>query len=475
MSHALLSWGRRALPPLPPTSRRVRWALLAVVAVGAVLRIAWAVRMKQPVELRDPVLYLILADHLAAGDGFRYGFEADQGLTAYYPPGYPLMLGGAAWLARLVLPGTVSAFDVAVWLNVALSVATIGLVFVLGRRLAGPAVGLVAAAIWAVWPNLVFHSGIVLTETLFLFLLVLLLIVLLGDREAAEAPGVARLVAAGALFGLVLLVRPVSAVIAPFLLILWWGRGAKGALWRLGVVLATAVVVLVPWSIRSTAVMDEPVALSLNFGDNLCLGHNPGATGGFGDLGAHCYTAEGLQRPESETRRNSENIDRALTYIRENPGETLRRTPSKLRYTLQNDWDGLQVAEDFGVQPLFSDSTRGLLRATATGFYAVVGVVAIGGGVVLLRRRRHARALFLVVAGLAQLISPLATFGDPRFKMPLYPTLAVCAAAGLVALWEARGGADGRASPASEGTPDDADARPAEVGEPSPEPSPAGA
>ena len=172
------------------------------------------------------------------------------------------------------------------------------------------------------------------------------------------------------------------------------------------------------------------MALSLNFGDNLCLGHNPGATGGFGDLGAHCYTAEGLRRPESETRRNSENIDRALTYIRENPGETLRRTPSKLRYTLQNDWDGLQVAEDFGARPLFSDSTRGLLRATATGFYAVVGVVAIGGGVVLLRRRRPRPRPVPRGRGLAQLISPLATFGDPRFKMPLYPTLAVCAAAG---------------------------------------------
>ena len=449
----------------------MRWALLAVVVVGAALRIAWALRMKQPVELRDPVLYLILADHLAAGDGFRYGFGADQGQTAYYPPGYPLALGGAVWLARLVLPGTVSAFDVAVWLNVGLSVATIGLVFMLGRRLAGPAVGLVAAGIWALWPNLVFHSGIVLTETLFLFLLVLLLIVLLGDRERAEAPGVARLVTAGALFGLVLLVRPVSAVIAPFLLLLWWGRGARAALWRLGVVLAAAVVVLVPWSIRSTIVMDEPVVLSLNFGDNLCLGHNPGATGGFGDLGAHCFTAEGLRRPEAETRRNSENIDRALTYIREHPGETLRRTPSKLRQTLQNDWDGLGAAEDYGSRPLFSDTTRGVLRATATGFYAVVGLLAVGGGVVMLRRPNHRRGLFLIVGGLAQLISPLVTFGDTRFKMPLYPTLAVCAAVAVVALWEARApteaappsaGADGEGAPADDGT-----------GERSPEVSPA--
>jgi hypothetical protein len=43
--------------------------------------------------------------------------------------------------------------------------------------------------------------------------------------------------------------------------------------------------------------------------------------------------------------------------------------------------------------------------------------------------------LFLVVGGLAQLISPLLTFGDPRFKMPLYPTLAICAAVGVVWAW----------------------------------------
>lgn len=407
-----------------------------IVGVGALLRVLWAVKAQHPVELRDPVLYLILSDHVASGDGYRYGFEADQGVTAYYPPGYPLAVGAVLWVVRL-LPFDVTAFDVAVWLNVALSVATIGLVFVLGRRLAGDRVGLVAAAIWALWPNLIFHSAIVLTETLFLFLLVLLLIVLLGDPEGARLPGRARLVTVGILFGLTLLVRPVSAVIAPVLLVLWWGAGVKAALWRVALVGVATVAVLVPWSIRSTLAMDEPVAMSLNFGDNLCLGHNPGATGGFGDLGAHCYTAEGLQRPESETRRQSENIDRAVDYIVDNPGETLRRTPSKLRITMENDHDGLQVAEDFGEAQLVSDGTRDLLKAAANGFYYLVAVAAVAGGVVLLRRPDPARrGLFLVVAGAAQLVSPLATFGDARFKMPIYPTLAVCAAVAVVALWD---------------------------------------
>jgi hypothetical protein len=437
--------------------------------VGAILRAAWAVKAQSPVAMRDPSLYMILADYVAAGDGFRYGYEADQGATAYYPPGYPLALAAVVWLVRL-LPFDVSTFDVAIWLNVGLSVATIGLVFVLARRLAGDRAGLIAAGVWALWPNLIFHSGIVLTETLFLLLLVAMLVVLLGDRAAARSPGVARLVTVGVLFGLTLLVRPVSAVMAPVFLVLWWGNGARAALWRLALVGVATVAVLLPWSVRSTMVMDEPVAMSLNFGDNLCLGHNPGASGGFGDLGAYCYTAEDLRRPESETRRQSENIDRAVTYIREHPGTTLRRTPSKLRITLQNDHDGLVVAEDFGAVDLVSDGTRDALKVAADAFYFVVAAAAVVGGVMLLRRPDPARrGLFLVVAGAAQLVSPLATFGDARFKMPLYPTLAVCAAVAVSALWDRRSGAPATSRAPGEQAGEDGPAP--DPSEPSPAPA----
>src|SRR5262245_15597558 len=132
---ALRDWGRRALPTLPPLDRRARWLLAGIVAVGAVLRIVWAAQAEAPVELRDPVLYLILGDNLAHGHGYSYGPSVDQGVTAYYPPGYPLLLAAVTWLVRLVLPGAVDIFPVAISLNVVLSVATIPLVFVLGRRL----------------------------------------------------------------------------------------------------------------------------------------------------------------------------------------------------------------------------------------------------------------------------------------------------------------------------------------------------
>jgi hypothetical protein len=433
---ALRDWGRRALPSLPPLDRRARWALAIIVALGAIARIVWAFQAEQPVELRDPVLYLILSDNLASGHGYSYGPGIDQGTTAYYPPGYPLVVGGLLWLARAALPVSVTVFTVAIVLNVVLSIATIGLVFVLARRLAGTAAGLVAAALWAAWPNLIFHTGVVLTETLFLFLFVLMLIVALGDPGAARSPGKARLVVVGLLFGACILVRPVSIVAAPVFLVLWWD-GLRAAAWRLALVGVATVAVLVPWAVRSSLAMDVPVALSLNFGDNLCIGHNPDADGTFGSLAPHCYEAKGLRRPESETRRQTENIHRAWSYIRTHPGTTLARTPNKVWVTVNSDADGLHASEDFGSRPIMGDGARSVLVALANVFYVVVAVAAIVGAVVLVRRPdRGRRGLFLVVIGLVQLIPPAATFGDPRFKMPLYPTMAVAAAVALVAGWD---------------------------------------
>ena len=159
-------------------------------------------------------------------------------------------------------------------------------------------------------------------------------------------------------------------------------------------------------------------------------------------------------------------------YIREHPGETLRRTSSKLRITLQNDDDGLDVAEDFGATPVVSDGTRDLLELAADAFYVVVAAAAIAGGVVLLRRPDPARrGLFLVVAGAAQLISPLATFGDARFKMPIYPTLAICAAVAVVQLWEARSSSAGAAPGRAEDGPGDGGDDGGEPGSTEPTPS----
>jgi 4-amino-4-deoxy-L-arabinose transferase-like glycosyltransferase len=52
-------------------------------------------------------------------------------------------------------------------LNVVLGSATIALVYVIGRRLAGPRIAIASSAIVAVFPGLILTTGAILTETLF--------------------------------------------------------------------------------------------------------------------------------------------------------------------------------------------------------------------------------------------------------------------------------------------------------------------
>jgi len=434
------------------------------VAAAALARIAWAVTQAQEPtgpQLRDPVLYLLLSDQVAHGHGFSYPGDAG-GVTAYYPPGYPLFVAAVLWVVGLA-PGEVSAFDVALWTNVVLSVATVPLVFALGRRLASPGVGLVAAGAFALWPNLVFHSGVVLTETLFLFLFVLLFLVALATPAVARHPGRWRLVTVGVLFGLTGLVRPVSLVIAPLFLVLWWSDGVRRAVRNTGLVGVATIAVIVPWAIRNAIQMDSPILLSANFGDNFCIGNNPEATGSYG-LPGYCFpeSLNAGKRPEFEVRRQSYTLDKGLTWLRENPLDAAGLVPERLSATLRHDDDGLAAAGDYGQHPVFGPSTTHRVGQVADAYYFLLVALTAAGFVLVVRRGAWAdrRWQLFVLAAPVQLLSPLLTFGDPRFKMPIYPVLAVCAGVAVVALVRRRdpvgaaSATDVPGAPPDDGAPD---------------------
>jgi 4-amino-4-deoxy-L-arabinose transferase-like glycosyltransferase len=422
------------------------------MVLGAVLRLAFAVAgaeepSYEPIP-RDPGFYLVLGDQVADGDGYAYDISHDGGLTysteptAYYPPGYPVSLGALFWLVDL-LPGDVSHFGLAIAFNVVLATATIPLMFELGRRLAGEKVGLVAAGLLAVWPNLVMYSGAVLTETLFLFLLMLMFLVALPSEEAvARVPDPKRLAATGLLLGIVGLVRPTSLVLVPVFILLWWRPGRaelRTALQRTAVVGGAALLVILPWTARNLLRMDAPVLISTNFGDNFCMGHNPEATGAFASPFDHpCFDDlyEG-ERPRYETERQSETTRRAFRNIRDDPTRALTLVPAKARYTLGDDTDGLDAASDYGQVDILSSAWRGVIKVSSNTFYVVAMATALAGAIVLVRRGSLSRTeVFFVAAGLAQLVPPLVTFGDPRFKLPIYPAVAFLAAAAIVSVLE---------------------------------------
>jgi 4-amino-4-deoxy-L-arabinose transferase-like glycosyltransferase len=324
--------------------------------------------------------------------------------------------------------------------NALMSTLTLPLVFALGRRLNGVVAGLVAAGAMAVLPNTIFHTGAVLTESMFLLVLVLMLLLTLPTPAIARAPGWRRLVVVGALFAVSALIRPVSLVLLPGFLFLWWPGGARAALRRTAIVTAAAVAVILPWTIRNAVTMDSPVAISTNLGDNLCIGYNDDAQGGFAMLPDHCDEHNEIPRPRFEIIRQSDNVDHAVTWAREHPTKLPSLVFWRAYYTFRDDHDGLDATQDYGAVPWMAKRTAGVFEALGDGgYYALSGFAAIGIVAALRRRRedRDRRQSFLVATMALSIVPPLLTFGDPRFKAPLYPLLAIYAALALVAAWHA--------------------------------------
>src|SRR5687768_3178814 len=104
-----------------------------------------------------------VAQHLADGDGFAQAFRDEP--TAEHPPGWEVVLaaadlvGGNGYLSHRLLGALIGT-------------VTVVLIGLLGRRVGGPAVGLVAAGLAAVYPMLWAADVSLMSETLYGALLV---------------------------------------------------------------------------------------------------------------------------------------------------------------------------------------------------------------------------------------------------------------------------------------------------------------
>jgi len=192
---------------------------LTLVIAGALLLrvIAWKV-LAGPVIKGDAAAYLDWAQRLAVGDlsGFR-----DYPLHQLYP-----MLIAPAF--RLGIPLAQYLFV----LHLAMSVATVYLLYYACLQFASPRVAIAAAAIAAVYPSLLLWSAYVLSETPFFFFLSLFLASLARVLSRPEVRRPRSLVPLGISALLLLFARPVSvpvlgagAVAVAYVLL----RGAFGA------------------------------------------------------------------------------------------------------------------------------------------------------------------------------------------------------------------------------------------------------
>ncbi len=419
---------------------RATWA---VGGVAAALRLVWVLLFaREPSGLSDPLLYHGFGLRMAAGRG--YMSIADH-LTAYYPPGYPHFLGGLYRVLDAVGLDQHRALAVGVTQSLMWGVAAMAVV-VTGRLVFGRKVGLLAGVILACWPNLIPYAAAFLSESLFVCLFAVFLAAVTWATVVVRAQAPGRGLPAAWWWGVAVAAVTLAAatMVRPQVLLtlaavcLAWLLGGLG--WRrVGALLAVCcvalVVVIAPWAVRNERVFGHVVLISTNTGDNLCVGYQDDATGGF-TIRESCYTGEFYDDgPGAEYRHDADTRRIAIDWIRENPEQLPWLSAKKLFQTFRSDSDGMAAVESYGEDVFIGSPWRGLWVTIGTVYYVVVMLAALAGAVIVARRSwrapRDAAALALLGSTLAGLLVVVAFFGDPRFKVPSTPLFALLAAVAL--------------------------------------------
>ena len=197
-----------------------------------------------------------------------YGLgQQEPSPTAFRPPLYPLLL------AATMIQEEITPLQVAL-LHLILGLATIVLVYQLAKQYRLGRAAPLAALLVAVDPVLMFWSTSIMTETLATLLAVASLYCL--SRLNPQRHWTAAL-GTGCLLGLSILCRPTFLLwlVLCLLVVAAQQPNWRQRLQRSGTLLAGALLMIAPWTIRNMVQFNRPIALTTHGGYTLLLGNNP--------------------------------------------------------------------------------------------------------------------------------------------------------------------------------------------------------
>jgi 4-amino-4-deoxy-L-arabinose transferase-like glycosyltransferase len=284
----------------------------------------------------DTQIYWHLARTIREGAPFEVVEWGDLPRFALRTPGYPLFLAACQLVfGERVLPVRLVQAALGtwcVWLVARLTAEVTGDEASRGRLGTVP---LLAAGLAAFEPSFVVTAALVLSEAVFIPLMLVSLwgLAVLWPAASAGPPrrGGLWALATGLASGAAVLVRPSWALCVPALLLTWIvlsGRGRRAGA-RKGALLVGLGVVLVmaPWWLRNARIYGRFVPTALWAGASLYDGLNPRATGA-SDMDD--FMAAPDVWPLDEETQDAELRRRALAFVRAHPGRTLELAAIKL-------------------------------------------------------------------------------------------------------------------------------------------------
>lgn len=364
----------------------------------------------------DQVYFNLMPDLLADGQGFTQPLLATRGEfvpTAAHPPLYSVVLAGPAALGisdELAQRLTGTLFGA----------GTIVVIALIGRRLAGDRVGLVAAGLAAVYPILITADGALMSESLYGLLVGLSL---LTAYRVVDSGGVGFALLLGALVGCAALTRGEALLLLPLILVVVVRR--PGGVRMAAAACVAMVLVLTPWTVRNLSVFDRFVLISTNAGA-VVAGANCQGTYYGSNLGGWDLSCTLPYPQENEAGETAKQLGDGVEYA----SDHLTRLPLVAAARLARGWSLYQ--------PWQANAGRSsLVQGLGTVMFWLLLPLAAYGLVTL--RRRAAPTWLIVVPIVMVSVTMITSYGYMRFRQPAEISLVVLAAVALEALRRRQG------------------------------------
>ena len=374
-----------------------RKTLGLILIVCILIRVGYILSLKDKLYFPDSIRYDRIASELLLGRGFSSSSTA---------PLYPVFL---SWVYAFFG----HSFLTARIIHSIIGTASILIIYLIAREIFSEKVGLIAALLGTIYPFFIFFTGLILTETLFIFLFLCLIFFL---RKLTLQTSWGYAVCTGILAGLSILIKPIMAYFLPFafIIILTIYRDRKR--WLLSKVLSVFLIagfVVAPWTWDNYKRSGQFTLLTTGGGLTLYESNNPHATGGPG--------VERIIWTEEMKRMDEIELDgyfkrETIRFIKNNPCRFIELAAIKVR-------------RFWSFTPNASAYQNCKYKLISIVSYGPILLLAIWQIIVTRRRRRELVFLYLPIVFFTLLHTII--LGSLRYRIPIMPYVIIFAATGV--------------------------------------------
>jgi 4-amino-4-deoxy-L-arabinose transferase-like glycosyltransferase len=360
----------------------------------------------------DDVKYIRSAWNLLDKHMFVY-HDVNQP-TVFIMPGYPFILA-----LFMKIFGKIDGLIVVRYFQGLLQVISLYLIFRICKDIFNEKVALIAVLLNAIYLPEMVSAGLILTEAVFKFLLVVLIFT---SIKAVKSKSFYYYALGGVIWGLAILIRPTILAYPIVILIMWmiYKYSVKEILTRTLLVLFIGITIMSPWGIRNFVVFSKFIPLTLSSG-------NPFLQGTYINYD---------QTKDPAGYKTSSNIIENDKIEKETGIKRLQQDFPRKPFSYIA-WYTVGKSYYFWYVPYYSKDVFGIPFVVMGVFHVMLLMLALGN-IILYRAKLRRESLILLLIILYFNMMHLPYFTCSRYAYPIMSFVIIFAANTLYNLTEAR-------------------------------------